>query len=174
MARSSKILLASGIILLCLSSAWRLYQIYTLSFIGQYSLAPQGQESNNPVRITIPFLNLDLSVEEAQIVDNIWQVSKTGVSHLSSSADPGSGGNIVIYAHNKKNLFGPLLRVKKGDLINIQDETGVRHSYMVIETKIVSPREIGYVLPGNEEILTLYTCTGLADSKRFIVQAKPV
>ena len=118
-------------------------------------------------------MRLSLDISEGAIVDGVWQISKVGASHLNVSANPGEGGNIVIYGHNKNSLFGPIRWIEKGAEIEINDENGNKYSYVVSETLEVSPDKIEYVLPKNEEILTLYTCSGFLDSKRYIVIARP-
>ena len=70
-------------------------------------------------------------------------------------------------------MFGPIRWIEKGAEIEINDENGNKYSYVVSETLEVSPDKIEYVLPKNEEILTLYTCSGFLDSKRYIVIARP-
>ena len=44
----------------------------------------------------------------------------------------------------------------------------------VVASRIVESDAIEYVLPKNNETLTLYTCTGFADTDRYIVVAKPL
>jgi LPXTG-site transpeptidase (sortase) family protein len=126
-----------------------------------------------PISLEIPSLKINLPVEESQIVDEVWRISEKGASHLNTSASPGEGGNVVLYAHNKKLLFGLVRQVKKDAEILVSTEDKKSWKYKVIETVIVTPDDISYVLPKSEETLTLYTCTGFADSKRFIVIAKP-
>ena len=166
------VLLIVGFFLIALFSGWRVYNARILSFKTDNVSASSESQSSNPVSINIPSIGLTLPVEESTIIDGVWQISYQGASHLDKSADPGEGGNMVIYGHNKKSLFGPIRRLKEGDLIEIKNEEGVLYSYRVVKTVITTPDDIEYVLPKSEEILTLYTCTGLLDSKRHIVLAK--
>ncbi len=168
----SLILIILGSILILVFAGWRIYSARILSFEGN---VPEtvAKEGYRPVSIKIPSVQLSLDVSEGAIVDGVWQISKSGASHLNVSANPGEGGNTVIYGHNKNSLFGPIRWLEKGAEIELTDENGNKFKYVVSETVEVSPDKIDYVLPKNEEILTLYTCTGLFDSKRFIVIAKP-
>ena len=166
-----------GLFFILLFSGWRFSRARILSFSERYpedKKAAQNTEESRPTSIQIPSVGLTLPVEESAIVDGVWKISYQGASHLDKSADPGEGGNMVIYGHNKNSLFGPIRRLKEGDLIEIKNEEGVLYSYRVVKTVITTPDDIEYVLPKSEEILTLYTCTGLFDSKRFIVVAKRV
>lgn len=165
-------LLILGLLLIALFSGWRFYNARILSFKTDNVSASVETQSSNPVSISIPSIKLALPVEESAITGGVWEISSKGASHLDQSADPGEAGNIVIYGHNKNSLFGPIKRLKEGDLIEITAENGTLYTYRVVKTVITTPDDIEYVLPKNEEILTLYTCTGLLDSKRHIVLAK--
>lgn len=162
----------SGLLLISIFIGWRFYNARILSFKTDDVSASSESQSSNPVSISIPSIQLTLPVEESAIIDGVWEISYQGASHLDKSADPGEGGNIVIYGHNKNSLFGPTRWLKEGDLIEITDENGTLYTYRVVKTVVTTPDDIEYVLPKSEEILTLYTCTGLLDSKRHIVLAK--
>lgn len=167
-------ILALGILTFIASLILRWHQSRILSF----STTPQDSSAttglNKPISITLPKLNRTLSIEEARISDNTWEVSETGASHWDNSANPGDSGNIVIYGHNKNNLFGPIRWLETGDKIEITDTNGNLHTYQITATKTVPPTDISVVSPTSDETLTLYTCTGFLDQKRFIVIAKPI
>ncbi len=74
----------------------------------------------------------------------------------------------------KKLIFGPILSLKKGAEIKIEDEKGNVYKYEVKETKVVLPKNIEVLNPTQDETLTLYTCTGNFDLKRFVVIAKKI
>jgi len=117
---------------------------------------------------------MDLSISEAEITDGTWEVSFEGASHWSNSANPGRGGNIVIYGHNKRHLFGPIRWLETGDQIELVNSEGKVFKYEVSEYFITKRDDVSHVLAKDEEVLTLYTCTGWFDSQRHIVQARPV
>lgn len=166
----NKLLIFIGIFLMIVFASWRIYQARILSFTKAYPT--EVRQESKVARVVIPSLKIDLSVEEGKIERGVWSISQRGASHLDVSKNPGEGGNIVVYGHNKKAIFGPILWAEKGEKITLIDKDDKEFNYQVIETKTVSPDQIEYVLPKNEEILTLYTCTGFADSKKFIVIAK--
>lgn len=125
-----------------------------------------------PNRIQIASL-IDLPVQEMPFGRDGWGVATNAASIASTSARPGESGNIVIYSHNFSRLFGRLSRVKIGDRITLTSADGSLHLYTVTQKDIVSPSQIDALVPTNTEILTLYTCSGLFDSKRLVMQALP-
>lgn len=172
-------MIAIGLSMFLLGGSYLVYQKSVLTFntLPQKSIEPTAPIHTNslPVKIEIPSLNISLPITVSTISEKgIWEISEAGASFLGSSGVPGSDTNTVIYGHNKKYLFGSLVSLKTGDKIFIQSEDGIQHQYIVEETKTVSPNEISVVLPTDEERLTVYTCTGFLDSKRFVVRAKPV
>jgi sortase A len=172
--RSGFLFLFLGALFIIVSLSWRIHQRTVLSFEGKVP-PPQVTKvkATPPKSIHILSLNINLNIEEGFIQDGIWKISETGATHLNSSGNPGDGGNVVIYGHNKNKLFGPILWIKVGSEIKLSTEDEKEYFYIVTDTKTVDPKEINYVLPKTEETLTLYTCTGFLDTKRFIVVAKP-
>lgn len=162
----------AGALLWTVFAGWRIYSLNLLSFgkpaAGIVSVGPA------PVKIDIPKVNLHLPITEATVSDGSWEISPDGASHWDNSANPGDNGNIVIYAHNKTNLFGPIRWLNIEEEIIITAADGQEHRYQIAETVIVPPSRIEFVQPKNEEVLTLYTCTGLFDSQRYVVIAQPV
>lgn len=111
-----------------------------------------------------------MTVAEARIENNQWTLYDDKVSWLSTSAQP-SDGNVIIYAHNRKNLFGSLAKVSIGDDIFLE-HLGKTFSYTVKEKNRVLPTSIDSVV-SNENRLTLYTCDGAFDQKRLVIVAIP-
>ncbi len=115
-----------------------------------------------------------LPVTEAGFVGGVWTISETDANHVPQSGAPGEGKNIIVYAHNRKDLFGPLRTVAMGDVVTIRTADGLLHSYRVTEIAEVPPTDTRLLLPTVSEVLTLYTCSGFLDSKRFVVRAAPL
>jgi sortase A len=163
-----------GLLLLSFSTAWSIHQASVLSFESTEPILKSNisVKKSLPVTILIDKYKINLPIKEAVIIDGKWEINPQGASHLKTSANPKEGGNIIIYGHNKPSLFGKALKLKVGDSIKIVTEDNKIHNYKIFETKIVKPTEISVLLPTKDEILTFYTCTGLLDSKRFIVKAK--
>jgi sortase A len=169
---SPNFLISVGILFILIFSGWRFYHARILSF--RTEIATNVQKGVKPVLITIPSIGLAQEVHEVGIKSGVWEIPEMGVGHLNSSSGLGGEGNIVIYGHNKRNVFGPIRWLTEGSLIEVEGEDHNLYSYKVIDTVETGPSDIDYVLPKEEETLTLYTCTGFADSKRFIVVAKKI
>jgi sortase A len=120
-------------------------------------------------RVEIPKLHLSAVVfqgTDSSVLDD-------GVGHLNGSALPGQNGNVVLAAH-RDSYFRGLRNIKRGDLITVTTQTGIR-KYSVESTRIVSPTDISVAYPTPQPTLTLITCypfyyVGHAP-KRFIVRA---
>jgi LPXTG-site transpeptidase (sortase) family protein len=168
----------AGLLGLSISSyaAFLKYQKTVLSFTND----PPKYESTLkrkalPSNISIAAVGIDLPIEEMKIVNGIWEISDNQASYLSTSARPGENGNIVIYGHNKRKIFGNLIGKKlQGQEVVIRTTDGDIYNYQINEIKTVDPNNINEVLPSTYEVLTIYTCTGLLDTKRLIIKAIPV
>lgn len=130
------------------------------------------QVATSPVEITITKINKVLAVEAGEVVSNRWSVSATGVSYLTTSALPGSGGNTVMYGHNKTNLLGDLNKVGIGDLISIKMNNGDVLTFRIFETREIKPTQVDILNATADDRLTLYTCSGFLDQARFVVFAR--
>ena len=99
---------------------------------------------------------------------------------------PGEKGNVVLIGHSSNNVFNPgkynyifvnLNKLSVDDTINVNYK-GVRYTYKVTATEIVSPSEFKYISdPVESSTLTLMTCSppGTNRSRLFIraVQVSP-
>ena len=126
-----------------------------------------------PVRVTIQSQKIDLPLIPAEISDNTWSVTEKGASYLTSSPIPGNVGNSIIYAHNWSSLFGNLSHVKKGDIVEIQFADKSTKRFVIDSTAVVSPTDSKILSGSQDRKVTLYTCTGFLDSKRFVAVAVP-
>ncbi len=153
---------------------WLLYQRTVLSFQAAPTvIGITDYRAEPPVRVKLGQLKIDLPLESSHIVNGIWETSNTQVSYLADSARPGEGGNIVMYAHNRPQLFGKLGKLQPGDTVQVEVADGTTYEYRVDSLTVVKPENVSAVLPTKKEVLTLYTCTGWLDSERLVVQATP-
>lgn len=129
--------------------------------------------TESPTKIIIESAQINLPIFQTNIINRNWEISKEGASHLDTSANPGEGGNIIIYAHNTKNRFGNLHDVKVGDVIKVSSKNDKTYTYEVKTINVVNPNDPTLIMPGKREVLTIYTCTGFADLKRLVIQAEP-
>lgn len=148
------------------------FQQKSLSFSAAPKFIEKVEEGDLPNRIIIPKVSIDLPVFPGKVVDDKWEIAKEGVSYLLGTGIPGRKGNTVIYGHNKRNQFGPIRWLGKGNEIKVTNKKGKEFIYKVTETKIVSPQNIEILSSTQDSTLTLYTCTGFLDRERFIVIAK--
>lgn len=124
-----------------------------------------------PTSIYIPKINKRLPIQAAVVKDNSWQLFDSSVAWLSTSAVPDEG-NVILYAHNWRSLWGDLYKVTPGDMVEV-DQNGKLRTYKVIESKAVSKTDIDAVLSSDNK-LTMYTCEGTFDQKRRVVYAVPL
>ncbi len=133
------------------------------------SATPQTQSP--PTAVKIAKLNLNLPIQAAVVRDNHWDLFDKSVSWLSTSAVPGQG-NVILYAHNRKQLFGNLYQLKPGDIIEVQQQDQWL-KYQVDISRSVTDKDLAAVLSSDNR-LTLYTCEGSFDQKRLVVYASPI
>lgn len=141
-------------------------------FIEAAQASKKDKQNYPPVRIIIPSLSIDLPVKEAKVIDGFWQVFEETAGFGLGSAYPDETGNQVIFAHAREGLFLPLKNIDNGQIIYIMTQKEW-YKYKVVMIKEVLPSQTEVIAPTKEKILTLYTCSGFADSKRLIVIAKP-
>ena len=131
------------------------------------------EEASLPTRILIPSLSIDLSVKKAKIIEGYWELFEDSAAWGEGSGLPGAMGNQVIFAHAREGLFLPLREIQKGMKVYVL--SGDKwFSYEVDEIKEVDPDQTEVIAETEDEKLTLYTCSGFADSKRLIVVAKRI
>lgn len=169
----SLIAIVAGLLIITFGAV-NYYKVRTLSF----SKVPPGvtnklKNVDIPAEIIIPSINIDLQIDPGQIEGGVWKTSEKNATFLTSSAVPGGGGNTVIYAHNKKVIFGNLPYLSIGQKIIIKTKSGKIYNYEVTEKYFVSPTRVDLVSPTNHEMLTLYTCWGVFDSQRAVIRAVP-
>lgn len=162
----SVFLLAFGAYLVVLRNSPR-----TLAFESAPQHAPKKYEAATPKTLIIPSINVTLPIIPAKIIKNTWETTNDGVSYWSASPIPGSRGNSVLYGHNWKSLLGSLPNIKPGNTIQVIMSDGKTVDFIVEYTAVVSPTQTDIIRPTKDTRITIYTCTGFLDSKRFVVVA---
>jgi LPXTG-site transpeptidase (sortase) family protein len=130
-------------------------------------------DKNIPVTIEFRNLNIVLPITPAQINNGKWDDPKHTVSYWLDSPIPGDHGNSVMYGHNFPNILGNLPKTKKGDGIIIKYTDGQAKEFEVVSTYTVTADQKHILNPSDDARLTIYTCTGFLDTKRFVVVAIP-
>ena len=175
--------LGLGILLLALGAALIFGKPSKILDLSKYTFAEEPVEivgfesvqvspTDEPKRIIIPSLEIDLAVRRARVVNGYWEVFEKEAGWGDGSGIPGVKGNQVIFAHARPGLFASLKDVKVDTAIYVLTQ-GKWYEYKVSEVKDVLPNQVEVIKPTDDERLTLYTCLGFADRKRLIVIAKP-
>jgi len=136
----------------------------------------QGEGIPGENRLVIPKILVDTEIVEGEnseaLLRGAWREPKT--------ARPGEGGNVVISGHRflyeppNNTTFYLLDKLEVGDKLIVYWE-GEELDYEVEEMKVVEPHEIDILSMGDEEKLTVYTCTPLfSQAQRLVVLAKPI
>lgn len=170
----STILLFSGVTLL-IFGAYLLYLRQSPKTLTFKSI-PQSTNSlsfSAPQSLEVPSISVKLPVIPAVHKGNNWETTHHGVSYLSTSAVPGQKGNSVFYGHNWEGLLANLYKVKPGEKVLITMQDGTRKVFEIEYTAIVNPSDTYIIENTQDSRITLYTCAGFLDSKRFVVVAKP-
>ncbi len=126
-----------------------------------------------PTRVIVSKVGIDVEVTPSEIINGYWSVSDNSASYGKGSGIPGITGNTVIFAHARDRLFVNLRNVKKNDVIQILTKEK-KFLYKVTEIKEVNPNDTSVISETKTEKLTLYTCSGWLDEKRFVVIGIPV
>ena len=172
MSLFSKISILLGILLL-LFGTYLVFERYNPKRLGFDKIDQTSISSIKayPKKITIPVLSIELEIYPAKIKNNNWDATTKGVSYLSSSPVPGEAGNSILYGHNFPNLLGNLPKIKPGDEIKVTLSDGQKRTFVVEYTSVVTPGQTEILKSSNDIRITLYTCTGFLDSKRFVAVA---
>ncbi|MFA6571523.1 MAG: class F sortase [Bacteroidota bacterium] len=140
----------------------------------------------HPVRIKIPSIKVDASIENVGLTKNGLMDSPIGpdtVGWFHLGTMPGEIGSAVMDGHsgwvnNQPAVFDDLYKLKKGDEIQVENSNGVTITFVVREIKKYSPKadasNVFYSDDGGVH-LNLITCTGFwntilkSRSQRLIV-----
>lgn len=171
----AKLLLGFGLIILLFSVFlfWQRYNPQRLAFaINDLPAQYDTGGTALPTEIIIKDLSLNLPVLPAKLEKGKWEATTKGISYLSSSPIPGTKGNSILYGHNWPNLLGNITKLKTGQIIKIKFTDGSVKNFIINSIVSVSPGETGILSPSLNSQITLYTCTGFLDNKRFVVVAR--
>ncbi len=150
---------------------WQRYTPTRLAFEGTVLPARTSQTEVVPTSIEIEDLALALPIIGNELTGNKWPISDRGVVYLTNTPIPGEPGNSVLYGHNWSNILGRLTRIKPGATIDVGFSNGTRKRFIVRYTQEVTPDQTHILAPTDDTRITLYTCTGFFDQKRFVVTA---
>lgn len=170
--RSTLILIAFFFIIVASEHFRTQRTVYSFSS-DQEDMTNLTREDLTPVHLTLSQL-MAVDVESARLEGGKWPLSENKAVFLENSAYPGGNGNIVIYAHNWPDLFGELKHAKEGQVITLVTKNGYEWKYQIHLITEVDASQTTWVQPTETEVLTLYTCSGIFDRQRLIIQAIPI
>jgi LPXTG-site transpeptidase (sortase) family protein len=120
------------------------------------------------VRIEAPSGGINLGLVEGDGV----HVPINLAAHYPGTAQPGSIGNAVYYAHAQPGMFQGLYRLRRGDVVRVLRQDGTDLVFHVTAFKRVAFNDRSVLLPTPFGELTLLTCTSYDPyTPRFIVIA---
>lgn len=137
--------------------------------IDSSQIEPGQIEPGQPVRIVIKAIEMDLPLVAVGLDKNrVPIVPRHDVGWYRHSAMPMQGENIVLWGHvlrfrNARDIPAPFAQVKeltRGDRILLYTADGNVHPYIVGKQIRVTPDQVEYILPQDEERLTLVSCIG--------------
>ena len=121
--------------------------------------------SGTPNRILVPGLSIDLPVvsQSYSTVLKTWPVAAGEANYATESAPANNiKGESLIYGHNNRHVFGPLLKLKTGDTVYVYTANGHIFKYSYLGSRDVTPEKTGIIKslatagPG----LKMLTCDG--------------
>jgi LPXTG-site transpeptidase (sortase) family protein len=132
------------------------------------SAATKAPEHHSITRLSIPSIDLDTPVVQAELVERdgqrTWEVPKFVAGHAEGTSGPGEPGNAIIIGHVTSltlgNVFEHLDGVQRGALIHVFSET-TRFDYRVVDIRDVSRADVSVLDPEQKPTLSLITCSGL-------------
>jgi LPXTG-site transpeptidase (sortase) family protein len=173
-----ELLMIFGVFLVVVSTAHQFLYARSLRLNQELVAQLQQQEvvemqAATPVKVEIPSVNLSLAIEQVAVEADKWKIPQSAAGHVLQSAYPTFAGNIILFGHNKRNIFGPLRWVQPNQTMTLTLQDGRTRTYTITEVFETEPSDLRVVEPSMNETLTLYTCSGFMDSKRWVVKAVP-
>lgn len=101
--------------------------------------------------LSIPSLELELPVMSD------WDYDRLKLAPCRYSGAPATN-NLVIAGHNYVRHFGPLERLKAGDVVDFTDMEGKTYHYTVTVVDVLAPTAVEEMTSGAYD-LSLFTCT---------------
>src|SRR3989344_2547012 len=149
---------------------WRVEYSWTETATGNSNTDNVSQ--GKPVKLLLPELKLTLNIEEGNYSETTksWNVSKTNAHWANVTALANNkSGNTLIYGHNTNNVLGSTRNLKIGDKLILVTDNNLSFEYTLTGFKEVGPQDTEIFSYQGNPILTLVTCTGIADKKRKLM-----
>lgn len=130
-----------------------------------------------PNRILVPRFSIDLPVvaQSYSPVTKTWPVASGVANYATESAQVNNTlGETLIYGHNNRKVFGPILGMEKGDKVYVYTDNGHIFKYEFVSSEDITPRktEIIETMAKAPVGLKLITCDGPNFEYRHLMSFK--
>jgi sortase (surface protein transpeptidase) len=133
--------------------------------------APVSSISGKPIGLTVPSLQIDLSVIDGQYNPDThgWTLTSDKAQYFVDSAEPNNiGGKTFIYGHYRKNVFEKLHNIQRGATLSLTTDNGYRFNYRFESSFTTSPSDLSVLDNTAKPVLYVQTCTGVFFQHRQI------
>ncbi len=130
-----------------------------------------------PNRILVPSLLIDLPVvsQSYSPFTKTWPVSAATANYAAETAPINNNkGESLLYGHNNRAVFGPLLNLKPGDIVYVYTDNGHLFKYSYLSSQDVSPRQTDVIadMANSPAGLKMITCDGPYFQYRHLMSFK--
>ena len=170
-------------VILCLpflEGIWNRHQI------NQTAQAAQAQLDKNPKpakisgipnRIVVPSLAIDLPVvpQAYSTATKTWPVAPSVANYASNTAPANNTkGETLIYGHDNRHVFGPLLTMQTGAVVYVYTTNGHVFKYTYTGYQDINPTQVSIIdqMAKAPAGLKLITCTGAYFQYRHLMSLK--
>ncbi len=127
-----------------------------------------------PIRIIIPSVELSVPLFAVPYTDERWAIPTGGAALVTNPQTLGATDKRIIYGHNWKSIFKSITKTKAGDILALEYPDGSKQLFSVVTTTETTPDNLSILSTGEPGTVHVYTCSGMLDSKRYVVSARPL
>ncbi len=129
--------------------------------------------SGHPVRVVSPSVGVDMSVVDGfyDKSSGDWTLYDDKAMFAAMTTEPNDkSGQTFIYGHATQRVFGKLLNMKVGQVVEVYTSNGYKFTYTLKETETVTPQTTNVLSYEGSPRLLLQTCVGaFSESRRFFI-----
>lgn len=151
---------------------WLIKKIFSLIIVSVCLLPITGEPKKEikQKQVESPYY---LVIPEKQIYQEIYENLTWLDENKVCSIEPisESHSTILLFGHNREDVFHFLYELEKGDYIFL--EHGIeKEKYQVIEKKIISTDKKEYLEINEKQVLRMFTCTMNSHTRLFVQAIK--
>jgi LPXTG-site transpeptidase (sortase) family protein len=138
---------------------------------GAFPAGPLGPTPEPGTRIRL----VDVGIDLPMVPGDGWNAPLFKAATYPGLKLPGEGGRAVVYAHARLGMFGPLVRSKVGQPVEVDEPDGTALHYVITQVLPLWPStDLSWLQPLTHEQLVLVTCTTYnPNDPRVVVVAEP-